>query len=39
LCLSPGEHFDPYRDQFLVVEATATEWFCEHLVVPDVSNV
>jgi fermentation-respiration switch protein FrsA (DUF1100 family) len=38
LVLIPGGHFDPYRDQFPVAEAGATEWFCEHLVVPDVSN-
>jgi fermentation-respiration switch protein FrsA (DUF1100 family) len=38
LVLIPGGHFDPYRGQFPVAEAAATEWFCEHLVVPDVSN-
>ena len=31
----PGGHFDPYRDQFPVAEAAATQWFCEHLVGSD----
>ena len=39
LVLIPGGHFDPYRDQFRAAEAAATEWFCEHLFVPDDSNV
>jgi hypothetical protein len=35
LVLIPGGRFDPYRDQFRAAEAAATEWFCEHLVVPE----
>ena len=35
LVLIPGGHFDPYRDQFPVAEAAATQWFCEHLVGSD----
>jgi hypothetical protein len=38
LVLIPGGHFDPYREQFPVAEAAATEWFCEHLVGPDDNN-
>src|SRR5580704_10361278 len=35
LVLIPGGYFDPYRDQFPVAEAAATQWFREHLVGSD----
>jgi len=38
LALIPGGHFDPYLHQFPLAEATATEWFREHLLNPGVNH-
>jgi uncharacterized protein len=38
LALTPGGHFAPYLDQFLLAAAVATEWFREHLLNPGLNR-